>query len=243
MKVYVNTRFSVEDGLNGVVKDLYDPERLRFRIRTLRDVCIPSVESQSYQNIEHRIFFSENINSDIKESLYSVSGLRTKLIPLKKGRQAFFDASKTSDERSIHINLDDDDSIAPWYVEFLVNSCKDHTSGEVIMTYLHGAVVKWKEEDCDDNLKTFSSASAMFYKLNNQGLAILTSKGQGTVTFGNHTKILTNFPELTCLELSNEGKIGWIRTESKNSHHKTYHPKTLVVPPFLAARSINDIYS
>jgi hypothetical protein len=89
IKVYINTTFSVDHGLYGPVKDIYDLERLKFRIRTLRDICIPSVKKQTYENIEHRIFYSESIPIEIENSLKLISNSENKLIliKLKKGKR------------------------------------------------------------------------------------------------------------------------------------------------------------
>jgi len=242
MKVYINTTFTVDHGLYGKVSDMYNHRRLKFRLKTLRDVVLPSVASQTYKNIEHRVFYSDRIDKEIEDSLLSLSSERSKFIKLGKGREPYFEAARTPDSRCIHINLDDDDSLSPWYVEFLVEASK-FESGEVIMTFLDGVVVNWKEESTDEPLKTFFLASRMFYSMNNHGLAILTSKGRGTHELSNHTKILKNFPEIKLMELTNNGKVGWVRTESNNSHHKTYHPHTLVKPPYLKVKTIEEVYA
>jgi hypothetical protein len=168
---------------------------------------------------------------------------RSKLFKLKRGREEYFAAARTPEkEKCIHINLDDDDSLAPWYVDFIVNASKD-LKEETLITFVDGAVVNWEDETNEKPLTKFSLASRMFYPLNNHGLSILTERGFGTHELSNHTKIPVNFPHLKVIEVSNEGKIGWIRTESKNSHHKTYHPMTLLKRPFLKVKTCQEAYA
>ena len=234
--------FTVDHGLNGNVPNMYDLKRLKFRLRTLRDIVLPSVNSQTYLDLEHRIFYSENIPTEIQNSLSQLPMPRSKLIKLKRGRDEFFKHARTNDDKCIHIVLDDDDSLAPWFVDMIVESCKNET-GETIITYLNGIVVNWEEEETENELKVFSIGSKMNYPMINLGLSILTFSGRGTHELGNHTKITQYYPDIKILKIANEDKIGWIRTESNNSHHKTYHPQTLIKTPYIKEKSILEVYS
>jgi hypothetical protein len=133
--IYINTLFSVDcrptDPAKGKIlqtppDDLFKPDRILSRLITFRDLCIKSVINQTYKHICHRVFISDNIPENVLFLLKSIikQSIRTELICVNKNNlEMLIEYTRVNEDGfKIIMNLDDDDYLAPWYCETLVNS-------------------------------------------------------------------------------------------------------------------------
>lgn len=245
MKIFINTTFFVDHGLYGKVNDLYNEKKLLFRIKTLKYLTLPSIQNQINKNFIHRIFYSNFIPLHIINQLKDLQKtFFFELIGLERGREAFFNALKNNLNNTINeiicqMNVDDDDAIAPWLVDYIIKFAPDENC---LLTFPLGVLITFENED-SEVLETLSKVSKHNYNCIHLGLTLCSYDGMTTYELSNHTKIKQNFPLLKIIELNFENKFAWIRSESSTCHHKTYHPKSLHNNEILRNVTLEKIFS
>lgn len=170
------------------------PSRLLSRLVTFRDLCLPSIKHQTYPNITHRVFISDDLPKQAREILEELcaSSPKTQIKVIRKSDLASLLRECCAGEQGkikFIANLEDDDYLAPWYFEELIQSFteKDKTR-DTFYTCANGLQITWKDLDSRiafqevtlENLKTLFTAfpsiyqvfkaSVRHYPLNNMGL-------------------------------------------------------------------------
>jgi hypothetical protein len=211
------------------------------RLVTFRDLCLPAIKGQTYNNLIHRVFISSDLPIQAKEILKDLckSSLKTSIIEVRNSDLAgLLRHCKSGIEGKVKFiaNLDDDDFLAPWYFEEMVDSYLKNEKEKTCDTFYtcpNGLQLTWNE--LDSMIKTYTvtlenlsnlfesfpklniidKASLRHFPLNNMGLAIASLNCASTLQMGNHCW----FDRLGKVYEFGNNKVGWIRTISNTCDH------------------------